>query len=90
MYFAASTDALETNRRFAKELELDFPILSDTKKEVADSYGVLRRVVGIAARHTFYIGKDGRILAIDRHVDPATHGAAVARKLEELAVARRR
>jgi len=37
-------------------------------------------------RHTIYIGKDGKILAIDTKVKPRSHGKDVAKKLEELGV----
>jgi thioredoxin-dependent peroxiredoxin len=43
----------------------------------------------VASRHTFYIGKDGRILAIDRNVRPATSAEDMAATLAELGVARR-
>jgi peroxiredoxin Q/BCP len=42
-----------------------------------------------AARWTFFIGLDGRILHIDKQVNPATHGKVIAAKLAELGVARR-
>jgi len=38
----------------------------------------------------FYIGADGRILYIDKHVSPSTHGKAIVDKLGELGVPRRR
>lgn len=41
------------------------------------------------ARWTFYIGKDGKILEVDRSVSPRTAGADVAAKLAELGVATR-
>ena len=41
-YFAASVDDAETNKKFAESLELDYPILSDPDKKVAEAYGVLR------------------------------------------------
>jgi thioredoxin-dependent peroxiredoxin len=44
---------------------------------------------GYADRQTFYIGVDGRILHIDRDVNPSTAGADVARRLEKLKVPRR-
>ncbi len=47
-------------------------------------------VVGLAKRWTFYIGKDGKILFIDKDVKPDTSGADVAAKLAELKVARRK
>lgn len=37
-------------------------------------------------RWTFYIGPDGKILAIDKQVKAKTHGEDVAKKLEELGV----
>lgn len=42
-----------------------------------------------AKRHTFYIGLDGKILAIDRDVEPGAAGDDVAARLAELGVARR-
>ena len=39
---------------------------------------------GFLARWTFYIGKDGRILAIDKHVRTATHGADIASALDSM------
>jgi peroxiredoxin len=42
---------------------------------------------GFASRWTFYIGVDGRILAVDRNVKAASHGHDVAEKLKELGVA---
>jgi thioredoxin-dependent peroxiredoxin len=42
-----------------------------------------------AARYTFYIGKDGTILFVDRDVKPATAGEDVARRLAALKIPRR-
>jgi thioredoxin-dependent peroxiredoxin len=86
-YFAASVDSVETNARFAASLGIDYPILSDPSKEVARAYGVLAPS-GFASRWTFYIGADGRVLAIDQQVHAASHGADIAAKLIELGVAR--
>jgi peroxiredoxin Q/BCP len=81
-YFAASVDGLETNAKFAASLGIDYPILSDPTKAVARAYGVLS-ASGMASRWTFYIGRDGRILDIDKKVHAASHGADVARRLQE-------
>lgn len=86
-YFAASVDDAETNRKFAESLELDYPILSDPEKTVAMSYGVL--VSGYAARHTVYIGADGKVLHLDKEVNPATSGEDIAARLEKLGVPKR-
>ena len=88
-YFAASIDDPETNKKFAESLELDYPILSDPKKTVAEAYGVLAKGGAYAMRHTIYIGADGKILEVDLKVSPKTAGADVARKLEQLGVAER-
>lgn len=86
-YFAASTDTPETNRSFAESLELGYPVLSDPGRSVARAYGVLG-ASGFPWRWTFYIGKDGRILDVDKDVRPSSHGTDVARKLEELGIPR--
>jgi peroxiredoxin Q/BCP len=83
-YFAASTDDAETNAKFAESLKLDYPILSDPGKEVARAYGVLNG--DYAARHTFYIGSDGKIAHIDRKVSPGSAGPDVASRLVELGI----
>ena len=86
-YFMASTDPIEKNTEFAKAQEADFPLLSDPTKEVATAYGVLN-ARGTASRWTFYIGKDGRILAIDKAVRVDTSAEDMVAKLAELNVAK--
>lgn len=88
-YFMASVDALEDNIGFAQETGADFPLLSDPTKETAKAYNVLIPVMGLANRHTFYIGKDGRILDIDRDIRPATSAEDMARTLGDLGVEKR-
>jgi peroxiredoxin Q/BCP len=83
-----SVDDAETNTRFAKEHEADFPILSNPEKDVATAYGVLSPA-GMARRWTFYIGPDGKILHIDKQVSTGTAGDDLARKLGELGVKRK-
>jgi peroxiredoxin Q/BCP len=65
--------------------EADFPILSDPTKKVATAYGVLNQR-GIANRWTFYIGKDGKIAAIDTAVKPESSAEDMIAKLHELGV----
>jgi len=87
-YFTASNDPIAENKRFAEELGLDYPILSDPDSSVSAKYGVLNETAkGKAARRwTFYIGADGKILQIDKEVKTATHGADVATTLGTLGV----
>jgi thioredoxin-dependent peroxiredoxin len=87
-YFMASVDALEGaqgNKAFAETHKADFPLLSDPTKETAKAYGVLTER-GFANRWTFYIGRDGRIQAIDKDVKDrlATSAEDMAAKLGEL------
>ena len=88
-YFAVSTDTPEKNKEFAESLGADYSILADPDKKAAEPYGVLMAVVGMAKRWTFYIGKDGKVLAIDKDVKVDTAGADVAAKLAELGVPRK-
>lgn len=83
-----SVDDADTNTRFAKEHEADFPILANPTKDVATAYGVLGPT-GMARRWTFYIGADGKILHIDKQISTATAGDDLARKLGELGVKRK-
>lgn len=84
-YFAVSVDQAEVNAQFAASLDLDYPILSDPTKSTARAYGVLGSS-GFAQRWTFVIGRDGRVLAIDRQVSAATHGSDIVERLKTLGV----
>ena len=85
-----SVDDEATNKTFAQSLNIDYPLLSDPDKRVATAYGVVDRDQPFPSRWTFYIGVDGRILYVDRLVSPATQGEAIAKRLAELGVPRRR
>ena len=89
-YFTASRDTAEKNRKFAESLGVADPILSDPAGDVARAYGVVGRVRPVPQRWTFYIGKDGKILFIDKAVKTTSHAADVAAKLKELGVAERK
>ena len=87
-YFTASVDTPETNKQFAEALGLDYPILSDPGKEVARAYGVISGDKAYASRWTFYIGRDGKILYIDKQVSPESHGRDVVERLKALGIGR--
>ncbi len=89
-YFTASCDKPERNLKFSQSLELDYPILSDPQGDVARAYGVIDDDRRVPYRWTFIIGTDGKILAIDKKVRSATHGADVAAKLKELGIMRKK
>ena len=85
-----STDTLEDNTAFAKKEGANFPMIADPTQKTANQYGVLKNYGAdygnLANRWTFYIGPDGKILFIDKQVNPATSGEVLAAKLKELKV----
>ena len=85
-YFTASVDQPADNKKFAEDLGLDFPILSDPTRETALAYGVVDNKQGMARRWTFYIGLDGKLAAVDKSVKVGSHGPDIAAKLKELGV----
>jgi peroxiredoxin Q/BCP len=92
-YFMISVDPLDGdkgNKAFADTYHADFPLLSDPAKETATAYGVLNAERGFANRWTFYIGKDGKITAIDKTVKPATSAEDMAATLKQLGVEERK
>ncbi|MBC7857010.1 MAG: redoxin domain-containing protein [Pirellulaceae bacterium] len=88
-YFTASTDKADVNKKFAESLKVDYPILSDPDGKFATALGIFNADKKFANRVTFYIGKDGKILAIDKAVKVGSHGADIAAKLKELGVAKK-
>ena len=84
-YFMASVDNAEDNKGFAEKEKADFPLLSDPTKATATAYGVLNPN-GLSKRWTFYIGKDGKILGIDKEVKPKTSAEDMVAKLGEYGV----
>ena len=76
--FGVSTDPLDTNKKFAESLSLDFAILSDEGGAVSKKFGVLNER-NMSNCTTFVVGKDGKIAHVESGsgaIDPA--GAAAA------------
>ncbi len=59
-------DGRARNERFARALDLSFPLLSDEKKTVSRQYGVLIPIIRVARRATFVIDKAGVIRRVMR------------------------
>jgi peroxiredoxin Q/BCP len=76
-----SVDDAETHDRFAREHHIEFPLVSDPKRELARRYhatSVVREVLGVAARLTYVIARNRRIEGVfdsairaSQHVDGA-------------------
>ncbi|MCI0422049.1 MAG: peroxiredoxin [Acidobacteria bacterium] len=64
--FGVSTDNTPSQKRFAEDLKVSFPMLSDfATRKVSTEYGLLIPERGIASRATFVIDKEGRIQHIE-------------------------
>jgi len=63
-------------------------MLADVDGSVAKAYGVRHPLMGFPRRWTFYIGKDGKLLHVDRDVKAGTAGPDMAKRLAELGVAK--
>ena len=63
-------------KEFINDYNLNFPLLSDEKKEVSKAYGVLN-TIGLDSRITFIIDKQGKIANILKDVDVETHADEV-------------
>jgi thioredoxin-dependent peroxiredoxin len=78
--FGISGDNTPSQKEFAKQLNVAFPILSDfAQRKVMADYGVLLPNMGMANRTTFVIDKDGKIVHIEEGsgaIDPS--GAEMA------------
>jgi peroxiredoxin (alkyl hydroperoxide reductase subunit C) len=65
--FGVSVDSTWANMAFRQQMKLDFPLLSDSKKDYTRALGILDENSGMARRVTFVIDDAG----ILRHIDLA-------------------
>jgi mycoredoxin-dependent peroxiredoxin len=78
---AVSTDNAPTLAHWAKELNAEYPLLSDFLRKTATEYGVLIPDRGMANRATFVVDGNGKIQHIEEGgaaIDPT--GAETACK----------
>jgi peroxiredoxin Q/BCP len=78
-----SPDSVKSHGKFTEKEQLNFPLLADVEKKVAEAYGVWveksmygRKYMGIE-RSTFLIDKDGKIAKAWRKVKVPGHVAEV-------------
>jgi peroxiredoxin Q/BCP len=82
-----SVDDVESHKKFAAEHGLPFPVLADSTKTTAKTYGVLKKFVGVmelAKRDTFLIDPQGRIVKHYADVDPKGHSKIVLADIKEM------
>jgi peroxiredoxin Q/BCP len=76
-----STDSVESHKKFKKKFELNFPLLADADKKIAEAYGTWKeksmygkKYMG-TERTTFIIDEQGKIthifpkVKVDQHYD---------------------
>jgi len=67
-------DAAPSNRRFAEDLGLTFPLLSDFNRTVSTQYGILNTQRSIATRTTYVVDKNGIVRFVQQGqaaIDPS-------------------
>jgi peroxiredoxin Q/BCP len=82
-----SVDSVDSHKKFCAKENLNFRLLADTDKKVADAYGSLSNfvVMKVASRHTFIIDPNGKIARAFTDVKPAVHSREVLDALDALA-----
>jgi len=58
-------DSFAANKRFAQDIDVQFPLLSDWKRKTTKDYGLYNEATGYGARATFVVDKGGII----RHIE---------------------
>ncbi len=58
-------DSSPANKRFAEDIKVSFPLLSDWKRITTKEYGLYNDTTGYGARATFVVDKDGKIQHVE-------------------------
>ncbi len=80
-----SVDSANSHKKFCTEQSLTFKLLSDVNKAAVKEYGSERGMMGVtlAARNTFLIDPDGKIVEEWTGVNPSIHSEQVLEALEK-------
>lgn len=88
--FGVSPDPVKDVTKFAKKFDLTFPLLADEDHAVCEKFGVWveksmygKKYMG-AARSTFIIGENGKILKVFEKVKPEGHDKEVLEFLKSI------
>jgi len=81
-----SVDSADSHKQFCAKEGLNFKLLADTDHKVSTAYDSMTTYQGApyAARHTFIINPDGKIVKAYMEVRPNEHSAEVLAALAEL------
>jgi peroxiredoxin len=75
--FGVSVDSTWANKAFREQTGVEFPILSDWKKEYTRKLGILNEESGTARRVTFVVDADGIVQHIDQGAEALDPSGAV-------------
>lgn len=86
MVVGVSVDTTDSHKEFCTKQGLTFKLLADTEHKVVKEYGSTMSYNGveIAARNTFIIDPQGKIVRTYSSVDPNKHSQDVLSALDEL------
>ncbi len=81
-----SVDTADSHKQFCAKEGLNFKLLADTEHKVSTAYDSMTTYQGVpyAARHTFIINPEGKIVKVYTEVKPNEHSAEVLAALAEL------
>jgi peroxiredoxin Q/BCP len=81
-----SVDSVDSHKQFCTKESLNFKLLSDSTHQVAKAYGSVMNfgVTEVAARNTFIIDPQGKIVKNYTGVNPNKHSEEVLAALDEL------
>lgn len=75
--FGVSVDSTWANKAFREQVGVDFPILSDSKKDYVRQLGILDENSGFARRVTFVVDAEGIVRHIDQGAEALDPSGAV-------------
>jgi len=79
-----SKNSIESHLNFRKKYHLNFPILSDSEKEIALMFGAAEAGKSSISRQTFLLDKKGVLVKEWRKVKVANHSDEVYKAIEKL------
>jgi peroxiredoxin Q/BCP len=81
-----SVDTAQSHKSFCAKEGLNFKLLADPTAKVSTEYGSTMQHEGktYAARNTFLVNPEGKIVKVYIHVNPADHSEQVLKDLAEL------
>jgi peroxiredoxin Q/BCP len=81
-----SVDNSASHANFAKKYSLPFPLLADSRGEIARRYDSMWGIIGMAKRNTYLIDPEGRIAKIYLSASTSRNSAEIIEDLKKMKV----